>query len=61
MIHNNKIKPADKNPDCVPKKFLNTAPVYPINADTSSRNKIKILLMSMGFNALIPNIIFSIG
>lgn len=48
-------------PMAVPKNSLNTAPVYPIIAETSSFNNIIIRAMSIGLNILTPIIIFSIG
>ena len=56
-----KIKNAIIIPREVPKKSLNIAPVYPIIAETSKCNKIKILAKSIGLKAVMPTIIFSIG
>lgn len=45
----------------VPKTFLNTAPVYPIMAETSNSNKIWMRAKSIGFKAVMATMAFSIG
>ena len=60
-IHKISAKIAVVNPAVVPKKFLNTAPVYPMSAETSNLNNMIILLRSIGFKALIAIIGFSSG
>ena len=60
-IHNIKVETAITVPVIVPKKSLNIAPVYPINAETSIFNKIKIRLRSIGLSAVKTSIGFSIG
>jgi len=49
------------NPNVVPKKSLKIAPVYPIITETSKCNNINIRDKVIGFKAVIPTIIFSIG
>lgn len=61
MTHVSKAEKAMIVPKVVPKKSLNIAPVYPIIADTSRCNRIRILDKSIGLSAVIPTIIFSMG
>src|SRR5690606_26417355 len=49
------------NPQLVPKKFLNTAPVYPSIADTSNCSRMRIRQRSTGLNALSSTASFSMG
>lgn len=49
------------SPEELPKNLLNSAPVYPINADISNPKTNNILARSIGLNKLIAKTIFSIG
>jgi hypothetical protein len=49
------------NPIFEPKESLKMAPLYPINADISMFNRIRILPRSIGFRQLIATMAFSIG
>ena len=50
IVQSSNIATETNNPKLVPKKDLNTAPVYPKRADISNFNKISVLDKSMGLN-----------